>query len=87
MRYIEPEISKIENSVNAAASGKNNNGRPSSFKDLFTLRVLKPVGISCALMFFAQFSGMNGVSLYTVRIFEVGVQWLYSYAGISPPDY
>ncbi|CAL8109444.1 unnamed protein product [Orchesella dallaii] len=67
-RYIEPEISKIENSV-TAANGRNN-GDSSKVSDLFTLRVLKPIVISAALMFFAQLSGMNGVSLYTVEIFE-----------------
>jgi len=38
--------------------------------DLLTPSVLKPIGISTALMFFGQLSGVNGLSLYTVRVFE-----------------
>lgn len=73
-RYIEAEVNQIENSVNAAEARRNNNGLATNFADLFTFRVLKPVLISCALMFFAQLSGMNGVSLYTVKIFEVSLK-------------
>ncbi|ODM94716.1 Facilitated trehalose transporter Tret1 [Orchesella cincta] len=79
-RYIEPEITKIESSV-TAANGKTNGG--SSVKDLLKIRVLKPIFISAALMFFAQLSGMNGVSLYTVEIFaEAGTQMNASVASI-----
>lgn len=59
--------------MNAATAAKKSDAR---FTELFTLRVLKPIGISAALMMFAQLSGMNGVSLYTVEIFEVSINFI-----------
>jgi facilitated trehalose transporter len=67
--HIEPEISQIQNSIDASNKACESSSK-STFKDLLTLPVLKPIGISVALMAFSQLSGMNGISLYTSEVFE-----------------
>ncbi len=40
-------------------------------RELFSSAYLKPLGVSMALMFAQQFSGINAVMFYSVSIFRV----------------
>ena len=64
---IDDEISSIQASVNE----RNAPESKVSLKEIFSQRVyLKPFGISLALMFFQQFSGVNFCAFYMTDIFK-----------------
>lgn len=62
---IQREFSEVEK--NALKNQKGD----SSLQSLFSKSSFKPVAITMGLMFFQQFSGVNAVIFYTVKIFEV----------------
>ena len=64
---VEEEISTIQKSEDE----QNAPGSKVSLGEIFSKAVyLKPFGISIALMFFQQFSGINAVLFYLAPIFE-----------------
>jgi len=56
--------SQIQSSVKQSTMQSNN------IRDLLRPSVLKPIGVSLSLVVFGQMSGVNGVSLYTVSVFQ-----------------
>lgn len=62
---VKDEFSEVER--NALRNQKGD----SSLRSLFSKSSFKPVAITMGLMFFQQFSGVNAVIFYTVKIFEV----------------
>ena len=64
---IEDEISSIQAAENERLAPESK----VSLKEIFSQSIyLKPFGISLALMFFQQFSGINQVLFYMTDIFE-----------------
>jgi len=64
---VNTEFSEIESAVSAMEQSGHHG---LSLSDLISARVLKPLGISVALMFFQQVSGVNAVIFYTSQIFS-----------------
>ena len=62
--YVEEELAEIQDSVEESTRTK------ASAKDLTKPQNLKPLLISILLMFGQQFSGMNAIMFYGVKIFE-----------------
>ena len=63
---IEVEFQRIKDNEQ-----KNSNKKEKiQFRELLKGSVLKPLGISLAIMFFQQFTGINAMVFYTVNIFK-----------------
>ena len=62
--YIENELAEIQESVEDSSRTK------ATVKDLGKPQNLKPLLISVLLMFGQQFSGMNAIMFYGVKIFQ-----------------
>ena len=62
--YVETELAEIQESVEDSTRTK------ATAKDLAKPQNLKPLLISILLMFGQQFSGMNAIMFYGVKIFE-----------------
>ena len=67
------EYTGVEDEISAIQAAENERNAPESkvtLKEIFSQGVyLKPFGISLALMFFQQFSGINQVLFYMTDIF------------------
>ncbi|XP_078049843.1 trehalose transporter 1 isoform X1 [Augochlora pura] len=70
LRGRDTDITEELTAVEKLHVDSERNGSQGAFMELFNKNHLKPFMISLGLMFFQQFSGINAVVFYTVRIFE-----------------
>ena len=75
---MNEELNRIkENNYRIAAKQQQNQGQSSSMngtlqiKPFFDGQVLKPLGISLAIMLFQQTTGINAIVFHTVSIFHL----------------
>ena len=75
---MNEELNRIkENNYRIAAKQQQNQGQSSSIngtlqiKPFFDGQVLKPLGISLAIMLFQQTTGINAIFFHTVSIFQL----------------
>ena len=71
--YVETELSEIQESIEESTRKK------AVASDLLKSQNLKPLLISLLLMFGQQFSGMNAIMFYSVKIFDAAKTNLNSF--------